>query len=288
MPVKSIRNRTLFYQDVGQGYPILFGHGFLMDRNVWRSQVEILSKQYRCIVPDLWSHGFSEEVPQRPYSIELLAEDYYHLMRSLGFNQFAVCGLSLGGIWGTQLALTHPQTVQALILVNTPLHNESESRLDFYLSLLGQIERSEAFTSHIINLIIPLFFSAHSLSKRQELVNAFIHTLKSIPHERLAGLIELGHTFFSRPSMLNKLDRLSCPLMYVAGHDDVLSDGIMHEQKLKALGEFHIIDHAGHSLSLECPEALTRLIKAFGKTHRLNETRSGEGLCSISGVGSER
>ncbi|RWM83214.1 MAG: hypothetical protein EOR84_33895 [Mesorhizobium sp.] len=56
LEVKGVR---LAYDDIGVGPTILFIHGFMLDRTMWRSQVAAL-EGWRRIAPDLRGHGLSE------------------------------------------------------------------------------------------------------------------------------------------------------------------------------------------------------------------------------------
>ncbi|MDE1461640.1 alpha/beta fold hydrolase [Spartinivicinus poritis] len=76
---------------------------------MWKPQIEVLSKNYRCIVPDLWGHGLSDTPLNMPYTIAQMAEDYWLLTKELGLEHFAIVGLSVGGMWGCQLALSQPK-----------------------------------------------------------------------------------------------------------------------------------------------------------------------------------
>ena len=53
------------YSDTGSGAPLLFVHGFLTDRTLWRKLTPLLSSGYRCIAPDwpLGSGAASSRVP---------------------------------------------------------------------------------------------------------------------------------------------------------------------------------------------------------------------------------
>lgn len=43
--------KSLHYLDVGSGFPLLLGHSYLFDLNMWAPQFEALAKRYRLIVP---------------------------------------------------------------------------------------------------------------------------------------------------------------------------------------------------------------------------------------------
>ena len=54
---------TLRYRERGEGPPLLFIHGLLVNGDLWRKVVPRLAGQYRCITPDL-PLG-SHELPMR-------------------------------------------------------------------------------------------------------------------------------------------------------------------------------------------------------------------------------
>ena len=44
---------TLRYRETGEGPPVLFVHGLLVNGDLWRKVVPGLADRYRCITPDL-------------------------------------------------------------------------------------------------------------------------------------------------------------------------------------------------------------------------------------------
>jgi pimeloyl-ACP methyl ester carboxylesterase len=119
MPRIAIHGQDLHYLDCGAGFPVLFGGSYLWNAVMWAPQVEGLSSRYRCIVPELWGHGKSGAIPEVPYSRSKLAGDMRGLVDALGLEQFAIVGLSVGGIWGIEMALACPARVRALVLMDT-------------------------------------------------------------------------------------------------------------------------------------------------------------------------
>ena len=50
---------TIHYRESGEGPPVVFVHGLLVDGRLWRKVTPLLEDRFRCIVPDLplGSHG---------------------------------------------------------------------------------------------------------------------------------------------------------------------------------------------------------------------------------------
>ena len=130
MPKININGKELHYLDIGEGETILFGHSFLFDCHSWNSQIELLSKHYRCIVPDLWGHGLSDTISQDNYSIEQIADDYWDLTQALGIEKFSIIGISVGGMWATEMMLKHPENISSLVLMDTYVGAEEKQAMD--------------------------------------------------------------------------------------------------------------------------------------------------------------
>jgi len=93
----KVRDITMFYEDCGQGLPILFIHGYPLNHKIWQPQIDGLSDIARIIAPDLRGHGESQAT-QGEYSMDLLADDCAALLDAIPISQkIVLCGLSMGG-----------------------------------------------------------------------------------------------------------------------------------------------------------------------------------------------
>lgn len=164
MPEVVIRGRRMFYEEHGRGFPVLFGHSYLWDARMWEPQVAVLSRAYRCIVPEIWAHGRSDPPPHSPYSVDELAEDMWAFAQALGLSRFAVVGLSVGGMWGMRLALNHPEAVAALVLMDTDAGAEPEESRQRYFAMMAAVEQAGALPPPILEALVPFFFSRPSRS----------------------------------------------------------------------------------------------------------------------------
>jgi len=70
----KVRDFYMEHEDLGTRIPLLFIHGYPLNRTLWDAQVNELSDIARTLAPDLRGHGGSDPVPG-PYSMDLLADD---------------------------------------------------------------------------------------------------------------------------------------------------------------------------------------------------------------------
>jgi pimeloyl-ACP methyl ester carboxylesterase len=110
---------TLQYHSVGDGPPIVFVHGYLVNANLWRKVVPLLSRQFRCITPD-WPLG-SHLVPMHrdadlsPPGIAALIADF---LAALDLREVILFGNDSGGAYSQLAAATYPERVGRLVLAS--------------------------------------------------------------------------------------------------------------------------------------------------------------------------
>ena len=265
MPTIQINQKECFYQDVGQGYPLLFGHSFLWSCAMWEPQVKALSTQYRCIVPDLWDHGKSGHLQDNQTSMEALADHYLELMGKLGFEKFAIVGLSAGGMWGAKMTLKRPDAVQALVLMDTFVGEEPEATQRKYFAIMDCVEKGLGFSDAIIDQVAPIFFSPKTLTDKAHLVSYFRCQLADIPKDNIPGVVTLGRAIFSRPSCLEELSQIAIPSLVIVGNDDIPRPRKEAQEMVSRLpnGRLATVEDAGHICTLEQPDIVNKILSEF-------------------------
>ena len=117
MPIAKLHEVELYYEEAGQGYPILLGHGGFSDITEWEPQVEPLSQHHRVIRYDRRGCGRStpRDVPQL---CDLWVEDQRQFMESLGLEQAIIGGISYGGMLLIEFLLTYQSMCRAAVIVS--------------------------------------------------------------------------------------------------------------------------------------------------------------------------
>jgi pimeloyl-ACP methyl ester carboxylesterase len=86
----------LYYEDHGNGSPVVLIHGLTAGRRHFRKQIPVLSRYYRVIAYDLRGHGDSDR-PKDGLTIPRLAKDLNELMKYLDLKDVTPVGWSMGG-----------------------------------------------------------------------------------------------------------------------------------------------------------------------------------------------
>lgn len=110
----------LEYLDQGEGDVVLLLHGLGSTKADWENQIDLLSKGFRIIAPDLRGHGNSSKPEARnEYGIGLCAEDMRLLMEKLQIQVCSIVGFSMGGAIAFEMAVKFPDLVSRMVIINT-------------------------------------------------------------------------------------------------------------------------------------------------------------------------
>jgi 3-oxoadipate enol-lactonase len=120
MPVASVNETTLFYDEAGAGAPTLFIHGMCGDATVWADQMRRLAPHFHCVAYDRRGHSRSPlgQIAQR--TVELHADDAAQLILELGLARCLVIGSSGGARIALDLIRRYPHLVKAAVLSEPP------------------------------------------------------------------------------------------------------------------------------------------------------------------------
>src|SRR5512133_1931525 len=146
----------LYYEEHGQGMPVIFLHGFPFDHSIWEPLVPLLSKDVRLILPDLRGFGRSP-VTDDIYTMRLQAEDVVHLMDRLEIEQAVLVGHSMGGYISLAFAQAYPGRLLALGLIATQAAADAPERRQSRYKAAEAVTRKGArvVASDMVNKLTP-------------------------------------------------------------------------------------------------------------------------------------
>ena len=211
MSVASVNGTKIAYDDTGGSGPaIVLAHGFLMDRSMFDPQVAALRDAYRVITWD--ERGFGQPTfDEQPFTYWDLAGDCIAILDHLGIETAVVGGMSQGGFISLRVALTAPERVRALILLDTQAGTEDPEVVPLYQGMADDWVAngpSDEIAQAAASLIIG----------DPELNEPWIARWKSRPKEWLAAPM---HTLVTRDDVTARLGEITVPALVVHGTADV-------------------------------------------------------------------
>jgi 3-oxoadipate enol-lactonase len=105
----------IYWDELGQGEPVLLIMGLGWASNMWHRTRPVLAARYRTIAFDNRGAGRSD-VPPGPFSIALLASDAAAVLDAAGVERAHLVGASMGGMIAQEFALQYPKRLRSLIL----------------------------------------------------------------------------------------------------------------------------------------------------------------------------
>lgn len=256
----DIPGATLSVSDVGQGAPILFVHGFPLDHTMWREQVADLSRDHRCIAPDLRGFGKST-VTEGKVTMEQFADDLAALLDALTITEPVVlCGLSMGGYIAWQFVRRHAARLKALIVCDTRAVPDSSEAAANRLRLADDVVPlgPEVVVKAMLPKLIAPGFKVREPSWIEEIRQVMLATN---PH----GIAAASRGMAERADAQPWLAQIDCPTLVLVGEQDVISPPTEMSEIASALphATFHTIPDSGHLAPLENSATTNVLLRSF-------------------------
>ncbi len=111
------------YREAGEGKPVVFVHGYLVDGRLWDGVVDRLSDRFRCIAPDwpIAAHraAMNRDADLSPPGIARIIADF---LAKLELEDVTIVGNDSGGAMSQVLVTTHPDRIGRLALTNCDTH----------------------------------------------------------------------------------------------------------------------------------------------------------------------
>lgn len=115
-----LESSLVHYEVLGRGKPLLFLHDWLGSWRYWVPTMVDMSSAARAYALDFWGFGDSDKVTAR-YSISGYVNQVELFLDQMGIQRVPIIGHGLGGVVGVHFALAHPDRVEQLMTVCTPL-----------------------------------------------------------------------------------------------------------------------------------------------------------------------
>jgi pimeloyl-ACP methyl ester carboxylesterase len=230
------------------GPPIVFVHGAMMGRSVWRPQIDALADRYRCISVDLPGHGTQRD---RSFTLDEAVGGVIRAIDEEAGGRAVLVGLSLGGYTAMTVAGQHPQRVRGLVIAGSTREPAGVSRLAFHLYGLGLRLAPEP----AVRRVAMAWFRRRYGPTLGAAIVAGGHFAKG-------GGRAVMH--LARGRFKDRLKAYGGPILVINGSLDLVFRVGAGRFLSGVTGvTSHMIPRAGHLSNVDRPEAFTALIEDF-------------------------
>lgn len=241
----SIFNKRIYYEEYGQGTPLILLSGGGLNRSIkdFENCIPGLAKHYRVIAPDTPGQGRSEKADTLTYGV--LLEFTSRLIDSLKIDSAYVMGWSDGGIGGILLAEKRPDKIRKVIAVGA---NNGLRR---------------AIPPDIpIDSVYPMTLEYFE-KKNKELIERYVNTL---PRDWKQQVEDLNVMVYQKESYFSDsiYGRISIPVMIVLGdRDDIIVEHGLEMHRLIKGSQFCILPNTTHEVFSEKPDLINKIAIDF-------------------------
>ncbi|WP_238787606.1 alpha/beta fold hydrolase [Thiospirillum jenense] len=245
-------------------------HGFTFNVFTWDALFPFFAAQGQVIAYDQIPYGLSDKLlpgdwtDANPYSKAAAIKQLFALMDQSGIEQAILVGNSAGGTLALEAALTHPERIKALILIDPWIYAQRPT-LPQFLVETPQLRRISLFLArHLGGEKLPLLERSYADPER---ITPERRTLAAI-HSRLANwdvawAALLNHSLMDKVTVSAHLGEIKQPVLIIAGSEDRLVPVEDSARAARAFSnaEFAVLPDCGHVPHEECPD-LTKAVIA--------------------------
>jgi len=248
MPKLNRDGVSLYYEIHGTGPTILLSHGYSATVQMWREQVEPISRHYQLILWDMRGHGQTDSPDDAAaYSEQATVEDMAALLDVAGAGQAIVGGLSLGGYMSLAFHLAHPERVRALLLFDTGPGFKNDEARDAWNQ--RALETAKAFETDGL---------ASLRSKSREMAMS--------THRSATGLARAARGMLAQRNaqVIKSLPSIKVPTLIVVGAEDTafLASADYMAAKISNARKI-VLPKAGHASNLDQPQMFNQAVEGF-------------------------
>jgi pimeloyl-ACP methyl ester carboxylesterase len=267
MPTMQANGVTIAYTDTGappdrpDAPTVVFGHGLLFSGWMFHAQIEALRGNFRCVSIDWRGQGDTPATPDG-YDMDTLSRDAIDLIERLDVGPVHYVGLSMGGFVGMRIGARRGDLLRTLTLLDTSADPEEPkaARQDKLLAAVYRVVGMRPVAGQVNPIMFGPTFRAAPAGK--PVIEEFLTRLGRCDR---AGVRKAVLAVANRQPIYDEIDRITVPTLVIVGADDVPTP-VEKARRVAARipnARLEIVPDAGHSSTVEQPDAITKLLVDF-------------------------
>jgi 3-oxoadipate enol-lactonase len=240
---------------------VTLSHSLATNLSMWDPQLPALGARYRLLRYDTRGHGGTDVAPG-PYTLEMLARDAFEVLSALEVERTHFVGLSMGGMIGQLLALTHPEKVRSLVLCDTSSRVPPEARSTWDERI--RMAETHGMEPHV-EPTLGRWFTAPFHERRPDVLDRVRAMIRATDPKGYTGCCHA----IKMLDLTDRLTEIKVPTLILVGEEDpgtpVAASRAIHE-RIKG-SRLVVIPSASHLSNIEQPDAFNEALTAFLEEH---------------------
>jgi pimeloyl-ACP methyl ester carboxylesterase len=257
----------LYYEETGEGTPIIFVHEFAGDHRSWEPQVRYFSRNYKCIT--FSARGFTpSDVPATfdMYSQDIAREDIKAVLDSLDIGEAHVIGLSMGGFSALHFGMHYPDRVLSQVIAGCGYGADEGSSEQFKRETAEAAHRMETETMEVFGASYALGPTRVQFQNKDPRGwQEFETQLRQ--HSSLGSANTMRGVQSRRPSLYalkDSLQKMTVPTLILNGdEDEPCLDVSLFLKRTISSSALSLIPRTGHACNLEEPALFNQICSDF-------------------------
>jgi 3-oxoadipate enol-lactonase len=257
VPLVSTAEVDLYVEEAGSGPPLLLIMGLGASLETWVAQRDVFAEHYRVIMFDNRGAGRSGG-PPAPWTVPAMAEDARAVLDALAIERAHVLGVSMGGMIAQELAITHPERVDRLVVALSFARPDPLRRTFLLHRSWARSHGAEPVSESIAHL--PWLLSPATMKDGARLAEILdqVGTMPFMSPEAYARQIDAILEYRT----LERLGQVQAPTLVVAAPEDVLTPVALSEEIAAAIPDacLAVLPRGGHGVLIEYAEDFNRTV----------------------------
>ncbi|PSJ36611.1 alpha/beta hydrolase [Zobellella taiwanensis] len=257
------------YLASGQGHPVVLIHGVGLNKEMWGGQIVGLSSRYRVIAYDMLGHGDSP-LPHSEGGLQAYARQLRELLDHLEIDSATIVGFSMGGLVARAYALTHPEGLNSLVILNSVFNRTDEQRAGV---IARTIQVAESGPGANADEALARWFSHEYRAANPAQIDAIRKTLATNDPE---GYLTTYGLFATQDMYrVDELGSIRVPALIATGELDPGSTPDMARALAERIpgAECAVLPEQRHMMPVESPRMVNQLLLDFlcrvhGSSHK--------------------
>jgi 3-oxoadipate enol-lactonase len=260
-------NVRLYYEETGQGTPVLFVHEFASDHRGWEPQLREFGRRYRCIAYSARGYAPSDVPADKgAYTYKHVMRDCVAVLDHLKIDRAHLVGLSMGGYTTLQVGLNHPARARSMTLAGTGSGSERWFTQEFHKhsqAVADQFEREGSAAAAATYGRSPSRIPFEVKDPR-----GFAVFQAMLAEHDAQGSANTSRGFQgARPSLYDfeaEIKTLTIPALIIVGDEDerCIEPSLFLKKTLAASGLL-VLPRTGHVVNLEEPDLFNQALGDF-------------------------
>lgn len=251
-------DKKVAYSIFGNGFPIVFVHGFCEDRSIWNDFILPFTKKYKVITVDIG--GFGETELPKVATIEAMTAQVNAVLIAEKIDKCVLVGHSMGGYVGVAFAEAFGEKLQGLCIFHShPFGDSPEKKINRNRGIkFIQKYGSEKYVTSMLSML----FASHYRVEFKMVVQKLIFAVRNVDANTIInGLLAMKN----RKNSAVILEQINCPVQFIIGKLDVAVswEDSLKQTALPNIADIRVFENIGHMGMFEAIEETQQAVLEF-------------------------